>query len=62
MNFDLRFMKSENLQTLEEFKDKHFGKAGTPKRDELEAEYENFEIGVMIHEASLEKGLTQEQL
>jgi len=50
-------MKSENLQTLEEFKDKHFGKVGTPKRDELEAEYENFKIGAMIHEASLEKGL-----
>lgn len=42
MNFDLRFMKSKNLQTLEEFKDKHFGKVGSLKRDKLEAEYEHF--------------------
>ena len=35
---------------------------GTAKRDRLEAGYENFKIGVMIHQARLEKGLTQEEL
>lgn len=55
-------VKNNNLKTLDEFKDKHFGKVGTKKRDELDAEYENFKIGAMIHEARLEKGLTQEQL
>ncbi len=48
--------------TLDQFKDKHYGKPGTAKRDELEAGYENFKIGAMIHEARIEKGLTQEQL
>ena len=48
--------------TLDQFKEKHYGKRGTPKRDKLEAGYENFKIGALIHEARLEKGLTQEQL
>ncbi|SMC74709.1 helix-turn-helix domain-containing protein [Pedobacter africanus] len=48
--------------SLEQFKDKHYGKAGTEKRMVLEAGYENFKIGALIHEARLEKGLTQQQL
>ena len=51
-----------NTMTLDRFKDKHFGKTGTKKRDELDAGYENFRIGELIHEARLEKGLTQSEL
>ncbi len=51
-----------NTSTLEQFKDKNYGKPGTLKRDELEAGYENFKIGAMLLDARLEKGLTQEQL
>ncbi len=54
--------KNRNTMTLDQFKDKNYGERGTKKRDELEAGYENFKIGVLIHEARLEKGLTQEQL
>ncbi|MGB4831327.1 MAG: helix-turn-helix transcriptional regulator [Chitinophagales bacterium] len=54
--------KNNNLTSLEEFKEKNYGKRGTKKRDELEAGYENFKIGVLLLEARLEKGLTQEQL
>jgi len=54
--------RKNNLVTLEQFKDKHYGKRGTSKRDELEAGYENFKIGAMIQEARLERGLTQEEL
>ncbi len=54
--------KNKNLMSLEEFKVKNYGERGTKKRDELEAGYENFKIGVLIHEARLEKGMTQEQL
>lgn len=54
--------KNKNLTTLEEFKEKNYGKRGTKKREELEAGYENFKIGVLLLEARLEKGLTQEQL
>ena len=57
-------MKTEknNITTLEEFKIKNYGERGTKKRDDLEAGYENFKIGILIHEARLEKGLTQEEL
>jgi len=51
-----------NIVTLNQFKDTHYGKIGTKKRDELEAGYENFKIGALIHEARLEKGLTQAEL
>ena len=54
--------KKSNVMTLEQFKDKHYGKQGTKKRDGLDAGYENFKIGALIHEARIEKGLTQEEL
>lgn len=57
-------MKTNNntLTTLEQFKSQHYGERGTAKREELEAGYEKFKIGALLHEARLEKGLTQEQL
>lgn len=54
--------KGNNTVTLDQFKDKHYGRVGTPNRNELEEGYENFKIGALIHEARLEKGLTQAQL
>jgi len=54
--------KKNSILTLDQFKDKHYGEQGTEKRDQLESGYENFKIGALIHEARLEKGLTQEQL
>jgi DNA-binding XRE family transcriptional regulator len=48
--------------TLDQFKDKHYGKVGTNKRDAFEEGYESFKIGSLIHEARIEKGMTQEQL
>jgi DNA-binding XRE family transcriptional regulator len=54
--------KNKNLMTLEEFKEKNYGKPGTKERDELEAGYENFKIGALIQGTRLEMGMTQEQL
>ena len=54
--------KKSNIITLDQFKDKHYGKRGSSKREKLEAGYENFRIGVLIQGARLEKGLTQEEL
>ena len=54
--------KNKNLMTIEEFKEKNYGKRGTKKRDELEAGYESFKIGAMIHQTRIEMGMTQEQL
>ena len=46
------------LTSLEAFKELHYGKIGTAKRDKLEKGYEEFKLGAMIQEARLEKGLT----
>ncbi|MBP9926748.1 MAG: helix-turn-helix transcriptional regulator [Cyclobacteriaceae bacterium] len=54
--------KKSNLVTLDQFKDKHYGKKGTAKRDKLEAGYENFKVGTLLYEARIGKGLTQEEL
>ncbi|HBL75360.1 MAG: transcriptional regulator [Bacteroidetes bacterium GWF2_42_66] len=54
--------KNKNLITLEEFKEKNYGKSGTKERDELDAGYENFKIGALIHDTRIEMGMTQEQL
>ena len=54
--------RKSNTMTLDQFKDKHYGKRGIAKRKELEAGYENFKLGALLHDARLEKGLTQEEL
>ncbi|MCX7876496.1 MAG: helix-turn-helix domain-containing protein [Melioribacteraceae bacterium] len=55
-------MKNKNIITLEEFKGKNYGKRGTKKRDELEKGYKNFKIGYLLHQARIQKGLTQDEL
>ena len=55
-------MKKKNLTSLSEFIDKEVGKKGTKKRDKFEADYDAFKLGVLIHQARQEKGLTQEQV
>ena len=55
-------MKKHKTKTLEQFKDEHYGKRGTSKREKLEKGYQTFRIGALIHDARLEKGLTQEEL
>ena len=54
--------KKNNILTLNQFKDVHYGKPGTEKREKLENGFANFKIGALIHEARLEKGLTQKEL
>ena len=51
--------KKNSTKTLSQFKDEHYGTRGTAKRDKLEAGYETFKMGALIHDARLEKGLTQ---
>jgi DNA-binding XRE family transcriptional regulator len=55
-------MKPKNTQTLSEIKEKHFGKRGTKKREELEAGYELFKAGVLIQQTRQQLGMTQEEL
>jgi len=53
---------SDNISTLEQFKDKHYGKRGEAKRETLEKGYAEFKLGAMIHEARMEQGMTQDEL
>lgn len=55
-------MSNNNLMTLEEFKEKNYGKRGSKERDELESGYENFRIGALIQDTRVEMGMTQKQL
>src|SRR6187401_814103 len=48
--------------SLDEIKDKHIGKKGTPARDEYEHELRMDLLGIMIKKARQERNLTQEQL
>lgn len=45
--------KNRNLISLEEFKEKNYGKHETKERDELEAGYEAFKIGALIHDTRI---------
>jgi len=51
-----------NTKTLARLIDEQYGEKGTPTRDKFDKGYETFRLGAMIHDARLEKGLTQEQL
>ncbi|MFN3783777.1 MAG: helix-turn-helix domain-containing protein [Spirosomataceae bacterium] len=55
-------LKDKKLMTLEEFKEKNYGKRGTKEREELEEGYRTFKIGTLIHDTRIEMGMTQEQL
>ena len=54
--------KKSNLKSLDQFVDEQYGKRGASKREKFEKGYEEFRLGVLLQEARLEKGMTQEQL
>ncbi len=54
--------KSPNTKSLDQLKEKYYGKRGTSKRDEFEKAYEEFKLGYMIREARIKSGLTQQEL
>ena len=51
-----------NTKSWKQIKDEVYGKKGTPRRDELDREFETFKVGLLLKKARLEKNLTQEQL
>ncbi|MBN9384476.1 MAG: helix-turn-helix transcriptional regulator [Chitinophagaceae bacterium] len=54
--------KKSSLKSLDQFIDEQYGKKGTVRRDKFEKGYQEFKMGVLIQEARLEKGMTQEEL
>lgn len=56
-------MKKKNeIISFDEYLDNRHGKAGTPGREKWEAGFEVFKVGVLLEEARLKLGLTQQEL
>lgn len=51
-----------NLKSFDEHLNEQYGVKGTKTRDEFEAGYESFKLGVVLQQLRSENGLTQEQL
>jgi len=53
---------NNNITTFDELLDKKYGKRGGKKREKWEQEFEAFKLGVLLEEARLKLGMTQEEL
>lgn len=58
----MKMKKENNITTLDEILDNKYGKRGAEKREQWEQEFEAFKLGVLLEEARLKLGLTQEEL
>jgi HTH-type transcriptional regulator/antitoxin HipB len=54
--------QKNNLKSLDRFVEEQYGKIGTHKRDALEKGFDAFQLGFLLQQARLEKGMTQEEL
>lgn len=54
--------RNNDITTLDELLDSKYGKLGAPKREQWEQEFEAFKLGVLLEEARLKLGMTQEEL
>ncbi|APS38928.1 helix-turn-helix domain-containing protein [Salegentibacter sp. T436] len=52
-------MDAKDWKTIE---NEVYGEKGTPRRDELDRDFESFKIGLLLRKAREEKNLTQDQL
>lgn len=55
-------MKHVKFRTLDEIKDRHIGKVGTPQREKYEAELQSFLVGEAIKQARKAQNMTQQEL
>jgi len=53
---------NKNITTLDEIIDNKYGKRGVFKREKWEQEFEVFRLGVLLEEARIKLGMTQEEL
>ena len=54
--------KQNSITTLNDIIDKKYGKRGAAKRELWEQEFESFQLGVLLEEARVKLGMTQEEL
>jgi len=56
-------MKTKSdITTFDEILEKKYGERGSEKREKWEQEFEAFKLGVLLEEARLKLGMTQEEL
>ncbi len=55
-------MEKMKFYTLDEIKNKHIGKVGTPQREKYEAELQSFLVGEAIRQARKAQNMTQQEL
>lgn len=53
---------NKNITTLDEILDKKYGEKGSAKREQWEEGFETFRLGVLLEEARVKMGMTQEEL
>jgi HTH-type transcriptional regulator/antitoxin HipB len=53
---------NNNITSLDEILDNKYGKRGNEKREKWEQEFESFRLGVLLEEARIKLGMTQEEL
>jgi DNA-binding XRE family transcriptional regulator len=58
----MKTTKNKNINTLTELIDYKYGKRGNKKREQWEQGFEAFKLGVLLEEARLKLGMTQEEL
>jgi HTH-type transcriptional regulator/antitoxin HipB len=58
----MKKQKNKNIKTLTELIDQKYGKRGNKKREQWEQGFEAFKLGVLLEEARLKLGMTQEEL
>ena len=58
----MKKQKKKNIKTLTELIDYKYGKRGNKKREQWEQGFEAFKLGVLLEEARLKLGMTQEEL
>ena len=54
--------ENKNITTLDELLDKKYGERGAEKREKWEEGFETFKIGVLLGEARIKLGMTQQEL
>ncbi|MGB4400234.1 MAG: helix-turn-helix transcriptional regulator [Daejeonella sp.] len=56
-------MKTKNdLKCLDQFIEEQYGTKRTAKRAALENGFESFKLGILLQQARIQKGMTQEEL
>ncbi|MEI7595447.1 MAG: helix-turn-helix transcriptional regulator [Bacteroidota bacterium] len=58
----MKKLVNNSITTLDEILDSKYGKRGVDEREKWEQDFESFRLGVLLEEARLKMGMTQEQL